>query len=104
MQELTKNSLLENAILYFHDSGCSLCFTEKQVVADLAAKTSEVVPTYSVNMENNAELAKKYAIYSAPSVVFIKNQQKVDQFNKYLDKNQLATAFNYYFGGLRKND
>lgn len=101
--EKTSKTKLDNAILYFNDVGCSLCYTENHAVERLDSEFGNIVPIYKVEANENFDLAKKYQVYSAPSVVLIKNGDKVDQFSKHLDFNQMKAVFNYYFGGL-KND
>lgn len=96
----SKQAIPANAILYFNDDACSLCYTEKDVMSSFEGKS---VPILKINAAENPDLVKEYGILSAPSAVFIKNGRKVDQFNKYLDAKQLQIAVNYYFGGL-KND
>ncbi|GAA3631001.1 thioredoxin family protein [Lactobacillus hamsteri] len=98
-----EKTTLDNAILYFNDAGCSLCYTENQAVERLDSEFGNIIPIYKVDANENFDLAKKYQVYSAPSVVLIKNGNKVDQFSKHLDFDQMKIVFNYYFGGL-KND
>lgn len=105
MEVLKENSNLKlnNAILYFNDAGCSLCYTENKAVEKLDEEFGKIIPIYKIDAMNGSDLTKKYQVYSAPSVVLIKNGTKVDQFSKHLDFDQIKVVFNYYFGGL-KND
>lgn len=98
MEEVKADTIIpKNAILYFNNDSCSLCYTEKDVMKNIDSK---VVPVYKVDASQRPDLVKKYQVISAPSAVFIKNGEKVDQFNKYLDRKQLQIIFNYYFGGI----
>lgn len=96
MQALRKDQELNNAVLYFNDDACSICYTEKNVVAELDQQIGQKLPIY----QGSSSLGNDYGVHSTPSVVLIKSGHQVDQFNKYLDLNQLKTVVNYYFGGL----
>ena len=100
MKLLESNLKINNAVLYFNNDGCSLCYTEKKVIHDLEKNMKQQIPIYSIDARNQKDLVKKYEILSVPSIVFIKNGQKVDQFNKYLNGKQIETVFTYYFGTL----
>lgn len=97
---LLENSLeINNAVLYFSNDGCALCYTQKKVIHDLENSMKHQILIYSINAYNHRDLVKEYGILSVPSIVFVKNGKKVDQFNKYLDSEQIKIAFTYYFGG-----
>ncbi len=101
MKLFEKNLKINNAILYFSNDGCSLCYTEKKVIYDLENNIKQQIPFYLIDVHNQKDLVKEYEILSVPSIVFVKNGQKVDQFNKYLDGKQIRIAFTYYFGDLK---
>lgn len=96
MKLLDKKQNLNNAVLYFNDDACSICYTEKNVVAELDQQIGDKLPIFEVT----SDLTDKFGVSSMPSVVLIKDGQKVDQFNKYLDIDQIKTVIHYYFGGM----
>ncbi|WP_236629276.1 MULTISPECIES: co-chaperone YbbN [Lactobacillus] len=104
MQTLTRNkiaTLPPNAVLYFDNDWCSQCYSENKVVTEIEKVVGETVPFFEVNVTEFPELASKYQVLSAPSLVLLKNGQKVDQFSKFLDQNQFKAVFQYYFGALQ---
>lgn len=103
MKTLDKNASIKDAILYFNDDACSLYSTEKDVIKKFENEFAAKIPVYSVNAQEQTDLVKRYGVLSAPSVVLIKDGQKIDQFNKYMDLNQIKIAATYYLGGM-KND
>ena len=88
MKLLESNLNINNAVLYFNNDGCSLCYTEKKVIHDLEKNMKQQIPIYSIDARNQKDLVKKYEILSVPSIVFIKNGKKIE------------TVFTYYFGSL----
>ena len=91
------NTIPDNAVLYFDNDWCAQCYDETNVVKDFTQIVGDVVPFYEINVNEKPELAQKFEVWSAPSIVLIKNGKKVDQFSKFLDFNQFKTLFNYYF-------
>lgn len=96
MKLLDKKQHLDNAVLYFNDDACSICYTEKNVVDELDHQIGDKLPIF----EGTTDLTSEFGVSSTPSVVLIKDGQKIDQFNKYLDIDQIKTVINYYFGGM----
>lgn len=93
-----------NAVLYFSNDWCAQCYSETNVVKEFAQIVGDMVPFYEINVNEQRELATKLEVWSAPSIVLIKNSQKVDQFNKFLDLNQFKTLFDYYFSALKSKE
>ena len=107
MSKMIKNNLdimPENAVLYFDNDWCAQCYSETNVVKEFAQIVSDAVPFYEINVNEKPELVTKFAVWSAPSIVLIKNGHKVDQFNKFLDLNQFKTLFDYYFSALKSKE
>ncbi|NRO08897.1 Thioredoxin 2 [Lactobacillus helveticus] len=104
MSQMIKNNLdimPENAVLYFDNDWCAQCYSETNVVKEFAQIVGDAVHFYEINVNEKTKLATKFAVWSAPSIVLIKNGHKVDQFNKFLDLNQFKTLFDYYFSALK---
>ncbi|MBW8038136.1 thioredoxin [Lactobacillus helveticus] len=94
----------ENAVLYFDNDWCAQCYSETNVVKEFAQIVGDAVLFYEINVNEKPELVTKFAVWSAPSIVLIKNGHKVDQFNKFLDLNQFKTLFDYYFSALKSKE
>ncbi|WP_367302200.1 thioredoxin family protein [Lactobacillus helveticus] len=107
MSKMIKNNLdimPENAVLYFDNDWCAQCYSETNVVKEFAQIVGDAVHFYEINVNEKPKLATKFAVWSAPSIVLIKNGHKVDQFNKFLDFNQFKTLFDYYFSALKSKE
>ena len=98
------NTIPDNAVLYFDNDWCAQCYGETNVVKDFTQIVGDVVPFYEINVNEKPELAQKFEVWSAPSIVLIKNGKKIYQFSKFLDFNQFKTLFNYYFSSLKSKE
>ncbi|NRO89076.1 thioredoxin family protein [Lactobacillus helveticus] len=72
MSKMIKNNLdimPENAVLYFDNDWCAQCYSETNVVKEFAQIVGDAVHFYEINVNEKPELATKFAVWSAPSIV-----------------------------------
>ncbi|QJR43910.1 thioredoxin family protein [Mycoplasma miroungirhinis] len=66
----------KNMVL-FTATWCGMCSMFKPVVEEFVSKHDEVV-VYSVDVDENRELAREYGVTSIPSYYIIENDKMVD--------------------------
>ncbi|EEJ70949.1 thioredoxin family protein [Lactobacillus ultunensis] len=90
-----------NKIIYFYDDGCAHCFTEGRILDQLDPYAGGSFNIERIKVSENQKLAQKFAIYSTPTIVFVKDNKVVEQYSHDLSFSQIKTVINYYFGGLK---
>lgn len=48
MRLLESSLEINNAVLYFSNDGCALCYTQKKVIHDLENSMKHQIPIYSI--------------------------------------------------------
>lgn len=92
--EMTKTSQL--TLIVFENNWCAQCYTERPVIDDIAAKFSAQLIVKRVNADKDPQLAKKYNVLSAPTVILIKDDVMVEKIPRFIDRQQLETVIRYY--------
>lgn len=67
----------EVVIVDFFAEWCGPCKTLKPILEEVSAQG---ITVYSVNVDENKELASKFQISSIPAVLYFKDGKKVDEF------------------------
>lgn len=83
-------------LLVFENDWCAQCYTEHPIVEKIASEFNDRLKVQFINADHNPDLVKKYQVYSAPTIVLIKNNQVVEKFSRYIDQTQLETVIRYY--------
>lgn len=92
--EMTKTSQL--TLIAFENNWCAQCYTERPVVDDIAAKFSAQLIVKKVNADEGPQLAQKYNVQSAPTVILIKDGDVVEKIPRFIDRQQLEAIIRYY--------
>jgi len=66
------------AVVDFGASWCAPCLALEPILEDIA-KDYPLVPVYSVNVDNEMDLAAKYGVKSLPTVFVFKDGEIVEQ-------------------------
>lgn len=95
MKELTTNNFSTEiinkkgiAIVDFMAEWCAPCQTLKPILNDLSADINDV-DFCTVDIDKNIDLAKKYGVYSVPTMIFFKNGENIRQISGLRSKSQL---------------
>ncbi len=86
VQAVTKNDfesqVLESelpVVIYFWTEWCAPCHRVSPILADLAGDYTGRVRVVKVNVDEETELASRYAIRSIPTFLFLRDGEVVDQ-------------------------
>ncbi|MDU7693106.1 MAG: thioredoxin [Helicobacter sp.] len=77
------------AVVDFWAPWCGPCRMLSPVIDELAAEYKGKVAICKVNTDEQDELSAKYGIRSIPTIVFLKNGEKVDQMIGVTSKQEL---------------
>lgn len=72
----------------FHAEWCGPCKTLKPILEEVS---EEGVKVFSVDVDNNKELATEHQISSIPTVLLYKNGEKMDEFIGVKDKEEILS-------------
>lgn len=82
-------------LLVFQNDWCAQCYTERPVVRAVQRKFSEL-NVKMIDAEEKLNLARKYQIQSAPSLVLLKDNKIVERINRFINQEQLEKVIRYY--------
>lgn len=68
---------------------CGHCTSLSPVLDELAADMEEQVKVVKINVDENKELAQKYSVMSLPTMILIKNGEKVEKLMGFMPKSIL---------------
>ena len=80
-------------VVDFWADWCAPCHRVSPILDELAATYAGRALVAKVNVDDEHELAGKYAIRSIPTLLFVRNGEVVDQVSGALPKGQLAERF-----------
>ncbi|AKP67687.1 thioredoxin family protein [Companilactobacillus ginsenosidimutans] len=83
-------------ILSFSNEWCPQCYMEKPIITKIADEYGDRINFYEINADENPELAKKYDILTAPSLIIEKDGELVYRLGGFMDKTQLSNLVKYY--------
>lgn len=95
VKKITKNDLQEAlqddlALVDFSASWCGPCQMLAPVVDELSEDMQDQLQFYSVDVDENSQLAEKYNVMSVPTVIIFKSGEKVAQTVGLQSKESLA--------------
>lgn len=95
VKKITKNDLQEAlqddlALVDFSASWCGPCQMLAPVVDELSEDMQDQLQFYSVDVDENSQLAEKYNVMSVPTVIILKSGEKVAQTVGLQSKESLA--------------
>jgi thioredoxin 1 len=93
---VTKTTVKPLTLIAFENDWCAQCYTERPVVKNIQQKFAADLDVHLVNADQNPTLTEKYGIYSAPSLVLLKNGEVVEKVSRFVDEQQLTTIISYY--------
>lgn len=83
-------------LIAFENDWCAQCYTQRPVIKSIQQKFAADLDVRVINADENPVLTAKYGIYSAPSIVLIKDGQVVEKVLRFINEQQLAAIIRYY--------
>jgi len=83
-------------VLLFTAPWCGPCKVIKQVIAKIPEADFGDVKLYAINVDKDAEMAKKYSVRSIPTMVFIKDGAVVDSVIGALNEDSIKSKVSEY--------
>ena len=77
----------------FSASWCMPCKMFKPIVEELAEKDKDI-QVFSIDIDEEEEIAKRYRIFSVPTIILFKNGEKIDSSIGLLTYDDLVTFVN----------
>lgn len=77
-----------NVVVDFGAPWCGYCRRLEPVVEKVAAEETDVT-FYSINIDNDEEVAARFQIDTVPTVIFFQNGQAKDQFVGFISYNDV---------------
>ncbi len=84
------------AVIDFSATWCGPCKMLAPVYHELADENDGSTKFYSVDVDENASLARRFGIYSVPTLVVMKNGKEVARNSGFQPKNNLAAWIDSY--------
>ena len=83
-------------LMYFENDWCAQCYTQRPIIKKIKEEYQNELNIEFINAEENAKLANKYDIRSAPSLLLLKDGEVVERVPKFIDKEKLEILIRYY--------
>lgn len=80
-------------VVDFYANWCGPCKMLKPILEEVSAEGHTV---YSVDVDNNKDLASKFQISSIPTVLLFKNGKQIDQFVGIKDKEDITALISQH--------
>jgi thioredoxin 1 len=88
----------QTVVVDFWAEWCEPCKMLSPVLDKVASRFEGKLKVVKCNVEENKEIAEKYAIYSIPNLVFFRDGQVIDQAVGYMAEAQLADKVSEVIG------
>lgn len=82
------------AFVDFSATWCGPCKMVAPIVEEVSEEMGDKVAFYNVDVDDNPELAEKFGITNIPTLIMLKNGEKVDMQVGFLPKEELVTFVN----------
>lgn len=79
-------------IVDFHALWCGPCKTQSPILKDVAVEFGGKVRVIKIDIDQNAELARRYNIQSVPTLIIFKEGKVVWRHSGVANKNQLQSV------------
>jgi thioredoxin 1 len=82
-------------IIKFSAKWCGPCKTYKNIFDDVISKYSDIT-VKEVDIDDNADITKKYGITSIPTTIITKNNVELDRLKGIINGKELKSTLNKY--------
>jgi thioredoxin 1 len=82
-------------IIKFSAKWCGPCKTYKNIFDDVISKYSDIT-VKEVDIDDNADITKKYGITSIPTTIITKNNVELDRLKGIITGKELKSTLNKY--------
>jgi thioredoxin 1 len=79
-------------VVDFHALWCGPCKVQSPILKDVAVEFGEKVRVIKIDIDQNAELARRYNIQSVPTLIIFKEGKVVWRHSGVANKNQLQSV------------
>ncbi len=79
-------------VVDFHALWCGPCKVQSPILKDVAVEFGERVRVIKIDIDQNAELARRYNIQSVPTLIIFREGKVVWRHSGVTDKNQLQSV------------
>ncbi len=78
----------------FYSDSCVPCKRLSPVLADIEAKFADKIKVVKININFDGELAEKYEVQAAPTLIFFKNGEEVSRLRGAVKKEEIVEEIN----------
>lgn len=83
-------------LLDFYSDSCIPCKRMAGPLGDVEDEYEDKIYVYKVNVNFDADIAEKYQVMSAPTLVFLVNGEEVNRMSGFADKETIVELFEAY--------
>lgn len=83
-------------MLVFENDWCAQCYTERPIIQSVAKKYNNCLEVKVINIEDDSQLAVRYGVLAAPTIVILKNNEIVEKIPRFISQDQLENVIRYY--------